>query len=139
MMALMLASRWLWLAVLCVGLFGSGWFAGYIHERKVFMEYKSKVEAVAHAAEVKAKETEARHEADKREIEQDYKDRLASVQRRYADSLRQSRANNLPKSTDSTRRLDEATAHSDAYLVEQCAETTLQLIELQNWVRRTLR
>jgi hypothetical protein len=139
MMALMMASRWLWLAVLCVGLFGSGWFAGYLHERNVFMQYKANVEAVAHAAEVKARETEARHEADKKEIEQDYKERLDSLQHRYADSLRQSRANNLPKSADATRRLNEATSHSDAYLVEQCAETTLQLIELQNWVRRTLR
>lgn len=136
---LALTSRWLWGAVLCAGLFGAGWFSGYLHERRVFMEFKAKVEAEGKAAEARARETEARHEADKAEIEQDYKDRLASVQRRYADSLRNSSTRNLPKSADTTRRLDEATAHSDAYLVEQCAETTLQLIELQNWVRRTLK
>lgn len=136
---LALTSRWLWGAVLCAGLFGAGWLSGYLHERRVFMEFKAKVEAEGKAAETRAREMEARHEADKAEIEQDYKERLAGVQRRYADSLRNSSTRNLPKSADTTRRLNEATAHSDAYLVEQCAETTLQLIELQNWVRRTLR
>lgn len=137
MIALLLASRWLWYALTAVALFGAGWYSGYDHERKIFMEFKAQVEAAGKAAEARARETEARHEAARSEIEQDYKDRLASVQRRYADSLRDAGRRDMSKPADATRRLDEAAKHSDPYLVEQCAETTLQLIELQKWIRRT--
>ena len=135
----LLYSRWVWYAVAVVALFGSGWLSGYEHEHKNFVQFKAQVDAVAQAAEIKTKETEARHEADKQEIEQDYKTRLASVQRRYADSLRQSGRGQVPRATDPTRRLNEATTNSDPYLVEQCAETTLQLVELQRWVKSTAR
>ena len=135
----LLYAKWLWYAVAVVALFGSGWLTGYEHEHKNFVQFKAQVEAVAQAAEIKTKETEARHEADKQEIEQDYKDRIASVQRRYADRLRQPSGGKVPRATNPTNRLNEATANSDPYLVEQCAETTLQLVELQRWVKSTER
>jgi hypothetical protein len=132
-------SRWLWLALAGAALFASGLWIGYDHERKVFMEFKAQVEAAGRAAEARAKETEQRHEETRQEIEQDYKERLASLQRRYANSVRNTGGGNVSKSTDPTRRLDEAAANSNPYFVEQCAETTLQLLELQRWVSRTLK
>jgi Na+/phosphate symporter len=101
------------------------------------MEFKAQVEAAGKAAEAKAKETEARHEETRKEIEQDYQERLDSLHRKYADSLRHASTSNVSKPTDTSRRVDEAATHSDPYLVEQCAETTLQLVELQKWIRRT--
>ena len=136
-MAFLLTSRWLWYAVAVVALFGSGWLMGYEHEHKNFVEFKAQVEAVAQAAETKAKETEARHDAAKQEIEQEYKDRLATVQRRYADSVRKSSGSQVPRAPITPRSVDEAASHSDPYFVEQCTETTLQLLELQKWIERT--
>ena len=135
----LLTSRLLWYLLALIGMYAAGWFSGYEHEHRKFVDYKSQVEAQAKAAEDRAKEIEARHEADKREIEEDYKTRLANLQRRYADSLRKSGGGQMPKPADAPRRLDEAARHSDPYFVEQCAETTLQLIELQNWIKRTQR
>jgi hypothetical protein len=137
MIPFLLASRWLWFALAAVALFVAGWYSGYDHERKVFMEFKSQVEAQGREAERIAKETEARHEEAKTEIEQEYKERLANLQRRYADSLRKSGGSQVSRTTDPARRVDEAAANSSPYFVEQCAETTLQLIELQQWVKRT--
>lgn len=133
------SSSWLWYALAAVAIFGGGWWVGYDGQHQKFMEYKAQVEAAGKAAEDRVKEIEARHEADKREIEEDYKTRLTNLQRRYADSLRKSGGGQMPKPADAPRRLDEAASHSDPYLVEQCAETTLQLIELQNWIKRTQR
>lgn len=136
-MPLFFMSRWLWYAVAIAAVFASGLWIGYDHERKNFLAFKAEVEAVAQAAETKAKETEARHEASKAEIEQDYKERLAAVQRRYADSLRKSSSSAVPRTPDSPRAVDEAAANSNPYFVEKCAETTLQLVELQKWIERT--
>lgn len=124
-------------AVILAGMFASGLWIGYSHEHRLFEEFKAQVTAAGEAAKVRAKEIEERHEKQTAAVEQDYKDRIAGIQRRYANSLRDSSRSKLPATADATARLDEAAAHSEPYLVEKCAETTAQLIELQNWIKRT--
>jgi len=130
-----LLSRYVWYAVIVAAATAGGWWVGYSHEHNLFEQFKAQVAAEGEAAQRAAKETEERHEAAKNEIAQEYKDRIASVQRRYADSLRNANSRAVPTPSDPIRRLNEAASHSDPYLVEQCAETTAQLIELQKWVK----
>jgi hypothetical protein len=133
----LLFNRMVWVAIAIAAAGAGGWWIGYSHEHELFVAFKAQVTAAGEAAQKAAKETEQRHEEAKNEIEQEYKDRIASVQRRYADSLRRSNSRAVPATSDPTRRLNAAAANSDPYLVEQCAETTTQLIELQNWIKRT--
>mgnify|MGYP006271202233 CR=1 FL=1 len=92
----------------------------------------AQAEAHAHVAQViqDQDKTTAR-------VSNEYEAKLADLRRRYAGLQRvhigTTSASNLPAAADSTGRADAASP--DAVPAGQCAETTLMLQQLQEWVR----
>lgn len=102
-----------------------------------FDAYKVEVAAAAKAQELKAKETEARQQKINEDTRNAYNTQLSNLRSYY--SLR------LGKSGGSLPQVSSASTGADVYspdnlpapavLAGQCAETTLNLLVLQNWVR----
>lgn len=120
--------------------FAFAYALGWQHEHEKLVAYKATVAQAAADQERRNAEIVKRHEADKEAIHEDYQTRLADLRDRY-NRLREQSSSDLPTTGDSTGRADDPAVDTRSLehsaLLERCAETTLQLEELQDWVRRT--
>lgn len=123
-------------AIALGGAFLVGAFAGWLFEHDRFVAYQAKVEQLGKVAEQQARQAEAEHVTRTREIEDDYTERLADLHRRYSSRVRYPGSCDVPRTTKTPKTVDEAAANSDPDFVEMCAETTLQLDQLQKWIRQ---
>lgn len=119
-------------AVLVALVFGFGYYKGYSNQRDKFVDFKNELEAKAKAQDMLNKATEQKNKLIAENVKNEYEARLAAL-RNYYVGLRHTDTNKMPRVSDST-----STTYAEAsnpVFVGQCAETTLQLISLQDWVR----
>ena len=121
--------------------FALGAFLGWQHEHDKLIKYEASVQALAQEQERHNAEIIAKHNATKKEIHDDYKKRLDDLHKYYNDRVRDEK-NSCPMSadTDPSNRANGSPSHSKFATTtdaEQCAAVTLQLLELQQWVRET--
>lgn len=119
-------------AVLMLLVFGAGYYKGFSHERDRFVAFKAELEAKAKAQDMLNKATEQKNKLIAENVKNEYEARLAAL-RNYYVGLRNADTNKLPRVPDSTS-ISYAEA-SNPIFIGQCAETTLQLISLQDWIR----
>ena len=118
-------------AVLVALVFGVGYYKGFSHERDRFVAFKTELEAKAKAQDMLNKAAEQKNKLIAENVKNEYEARLAAL-RNYYVGLRHTDTNKMPRVPDST-----ATTYAEAshpVFVGQCAETTLQLISLQDWI-----
>ena len=111
------------------------YFMGWNHEHKRLVAYQAEVAAVGKAQEVINQAKVKEHETISTAITNQYEARLSAVHSYYSERLLDTGAgrNSVP-----TVPKPASCAHAtptNAVSARQCAETTLQLTELQNWVR----
>ena len=121
--------------------FALGAFLGWQHEHDKLIKYEASVQALAQEQERHNAEIIAKHNATKKEIHDDYKKRLDDLHKYYNDRVRDEK-NSCPMSadTDPSNRANGSPSNrkfATATELEMCAETTLQLIELQKWIRQS--
>jgi hypothetical protein len=110
------------------------YFMGYSHEHKKFVAFQAEIAALGKAQETINAAKVKEHETISTSIANQYEARLSAVHSYYADRVQpNSSSGNLPTVSKPTSCPNAATA--DTISARQCAETTLQLTELQNWVR----
>ena len=112
-------------------LFGTGYYRGYASEKKRFDAFKSELEASAKAQEKINQQIEQKNKLIADNSKREYEAKIVAL-RHYYDRLRHSDTNNLPSATNTAHRVDEKT--TDPVFIGQCAETTLQLVSLQDWI-----
>ena len=126
-------------ALVAVGAFAIGAGLGWLYEHDKYLKYEASVEALAQAQERHNAEIIAKHNETTKAIHDDYKKRLSDLHSYYNDRVREqdtcrvSAAANAPIGTDGSSPNNQPFTTT----VEKCAETTLQLKELQDWIRRT--
>jgi len=116
---------------LCAVMYCMGWN----HEHKKFVEFRAQVEAVGKAQEAKNAEIVKQHEQITQGIKDEYEAKLAAVNNYYSASVQSnSNSGRLPASPSTT----SGAIASPEYrlLAQRCAETTLELEELQKWVKQ---
>ena len=116
---------------LCVILFGSGWYMGY----SKYLDYKKAVEIAAKTQEAKVESIQKQHELVTKGISDEFDAKLAAV-RNYYKSTSVWNTNGGSKTSGlstAPNAVDVATAYD--LLARQCAETTVQTIALQDWIR----
>ena len=111
------------------------YFMGWNHEHKKLLAYQAEVAAVGKAQEVINQAKAKEHETISTSIANQYEARLSAVHSYYGERLLDANASSssvptIPKPTSCSNA-----APTDTVSARQCAETTLQLTELQNWVR----
>ena len=111
------------------------YFMGWNHEHKRLVAYQAEVAAVGKAQEVINQAKAKEHEVISTAITNQYEARLSAVHSYYGDRLLDTGAG---RSSVPAVPKPASCAHAtpaNAVSARQCAETTLQLTELQNWVR----
>ena len=112
----------LWMKIVAaLALCAAMYFMGWNHEHKKFVEFRAQVEAVGKAQEAKNAEIVKQHEQITQGIKDEYEAKLAAV-------------NNYYSATDRTLATPEY-----RLLARQCAATTLELEELQKWVKANVK
>jgi hypothetical protein len=118
---------YIYLAVL-VGGFGAGFYVEHLR----FSEYAMEVEMAGKAADAHNKAVEQQHALVTKEITNDYETKLAAVHNFYASGMHNPSSRSVSGISAAPRGTDAETAYP--ILVGQCAQTTLQLTELQQWI-----
>jgi hypothetical protein len=110
------------------------YFMGYSHEHKKFVAFQAEIAALGKAQETINAAKVKEHETISESIKSEYDARLAAVHNYYSDRVQlNAGSSNLPTVSKPTVCPNVSTA--DTGLIRRCAQTTLQLTELQNWVR----
>lgn len=117
------------IAVVAAIVFGSGWWMGYSR----YLDYKKEVEIAAKTQEAKVQSIEKQHTLVTKGIEKEYDAKLALLRQYYANGVRQPNTSKLPDFSPTSALIDASTAYAE--LTRQCAETTQQLVSLQDWLK----
>ena len=118
---------------LVIALFGFGYYQGYSAEKKRFDAFKAELEASALAQEKINQQIEQKNKLIATNIKSEYETKIIALRNYYANGLRHTDSSKLPSLSDSTYRVDEKT--TDPIFIGQCAETTQQLVSLQDWIK----
>jgi len=121
------------IAGICAIAFGSGWWMGYSR----YIEYKKQVEIAAKAQEAHVESIKKQQELTTNLIQKEYDAKLALLRQYYANGMHQSNPSSVsPNSGIAPKPIDVSSAYS--ILVGQCAETTQQLVSLQEWLNEQM-
>ena len=120
-------------AVIAIGL---AYWAGYDRMRDKHLLFVAEVKAAGEAQEAANKSAVEIAEVISEGVRSEYEARIDAVRRQYAGRVQQCSTgrSNLPFISKTTSRADELAA--DSRLAGLCAETTQQLISLQQWVAK---
>lgn len=117
--------------VAAVVIFGSGWWVGY----SKYLDYKKEVEIAAKVQEAKVESITKQQELVTKGIEKEYEARLNLLRNYYANGVRQSNSSAVSNIPNATNGLDAFSANK---LLTQCAESTQQLVSLQQWINEQI-
>lgn len=116
--------------VAAVVIFGSGWWVGY----SKYLDYKQEVEIVAKAQEAHVESIKKQQELVTKGIANEYDAKLAAIRNYYkstsvwnSNSSQMSGLSTAPSATDVIASYNQ--------LASACAETTQQVISLQDWIK----
>jgi hypothetical protein len=110
------------------------YFLGWNNEHKKFVAFQAEIAALGKAQETINAAKVKEHETISTSISNQYEARLSAVHSYYADRVQPNpRSGDLPTIPKPTSCPNASIP--DTVSARQCAETTLMLTELQNWVR----
>ena len=120
------------LAVAVSVVFGSGYWAGY----SKYVAYKKEVEIAVKAQEAKVESIQKQHELVTKGISDEYDAKLSLIRNYYANGVRSPSTSSLPNISNTSSIANAVTAYNE--LAGNCAQTTLQLVELQKWINEQM-
>lgn len=123
--------------IAAVSIFAAGYWEGYSGEKEKFDAYKAEVKAIAAAQEEKAKQIEAKNQRLFKETQDAYNTKLASLRAYYGLRVTNgsSALSKVPGTTPGVNDYSPDNLPPTTVLASQCAETTLNLLVLQDWLR----
>jgi predicted transcriptional regulator len=117
---------------------GIAYWQGYSTMKDKHLLFVSEVESIAKAQEAANQHAIEVAEIISETVKNEYEIKIAGLRNRYANTSRVcdqgGRPNKLSKTSPTTSRADELAA--DSRLAGLCAETTQQLISLQQWISK---
>ena len=108
--------------------FGGGWWLGY----SKYLNYKTEIEIAAKTQEAKVESIQKQHELVTKGIQDEYDAKLALLRQYYANGERQPNSGSVSNLSTTSSLANANTAYAE--LIGQCAETTQQLVSLQDWI-----
>jgi hypothetical protein len=122
------------LGIACISLI-IGLFTGYEFEASKYQAYKESVIIAQKVAENETKQREIEAQQTTKEISDAYQNDISIIRRFYSGRLQHNSGGiHLPEISVTASRVNENTSNEG--FVGQCAETTLMLVDLQDWVKR---
>lgn len=125
----------LWMKLVAIlALCAAMYFMGYSHEHKKFVKYQAEIAALGKAQETINAAKVKEHENLSESIKSEYDARLSAVHNYYVDRMQPNTSSrNLP--SVSKPSVCPNVCAPDTGFIRRCAQTTLQLTELQRWVQ----
>ena len=122
-------STWVMVGLTAIALAGIG-YGRYQHNALV--EYKAEVKAIALAQEAKNESIVKQQALVNKGISDEYNAKLALLRQYYANGMHNTSSGAMPSNGTAPVSFDAITAYN--LLAGQCAETTQQLVSLQQWI-----
>ena len=119
-------------SVFLLGAFAAGWAL----RNRDFNDYKREVATAAKTQEAKVESIQKQHELVTKGISNEYDAKLALLRQYYANGVRQPNTSSVSNLSNTTKLFDANTAYAE--LIGNCAQTTLQLTELQKWINEQM-
>jgi len=117
--------------VAAVVIFGSGWWVGY----SKYLDYKKEVEIAAKAQEAKVESITKQQELVTKGIANEYDAKLAALRNYYkSTSVWNSNGSKVSGLSLAPNAADVIASYNQ--LASSCAETTQQLVSLQEWINQ---
>ena len=132
------AIRWIAGVLLVLAVIFGIYYKGRLDERKLFDAYKAEVKAAAMAQEEKTRQIEAKNQRLFKETQDAYNTKLNALRTYYSMRITGKGSSGLPQipgTPEGTAGYSADNLPPVATLAAQCAETTLTLYTLQNWVK----
>lgn len=123
-----------WIIGAVVGAFIAGAFVGWGYEHEKLVKYQAHVEELAAAQKRVTDEINESNKRKTKEVASDYEKRIAAIRSTYG-RVYNNGSGLMPGQTCAAQALDGRPSYP--VLAEQCAETTQQLISLQQFIRET--
>lgn len=123
------------IGLLSLALFSAGWYVNGNRWELKYNTYRSEVEAAASEQEVKTKEIVKEQQRINESTKETYEAKLSAIKSYYGRVRQQAPSAsscNLPSIPHATKRTDEPPRD----LLLDCANTTQQLMSLQDWIRK---
>ena len=122
------------LAIGAVVIFLAGLGAGWKYEHNRFVDFKVQVEAQAKIQEAKVESITKQQALVTKGIKDEYDAKLAAVRNYYKSTSvwNNTSGNKVPGLSPAPSSADVIAAYN--VLAGQCAETTLQIVQLQKWL-----
>lgn len=114
------------------GLFGAGYYKGYSGEKERFDAFKADLEAQVKAQQAINEATKKQQDIIGKSIRSEYEAKLSAIKSYYGGMRQQSSSNSLSAIPNSTIGFDGKATNLE--LAGQCAQTTLMLVQLQDWI-----
>ena len=135
------AIRWIGGILLVLSVVFGIYYKGRLDERKLFNAYKAEVKAAAMAQEEKTRQIQAKNERLFKETQNAYNTKLAALRNYYSMRIAGQGGSGLSKvpvasvGADGTTTYELPALPPVETLAAQCAESTLTLVSLQEWVK----
>jgi hypothetical protein len=123
-------ARIIGVIVLIGALFGFGYYKGYSGEKQRFDTFKADLQAQVKAQESINEATKKQQDIIGKSIRSDYENKLSALKSYYGGVRQQSSSNSLSTLSSSSSSINEETTNLEL----ACANTTQQLVSLQEWV-----
>lgn len=119
---------------LVVGVCFICFYSGYHIGNGRYLAFKSEVEATGKMQEQKVTDLKKEHELVTKGIQDEYEAKISAVRNYYKSTSMWNNASGspMPGISNAPKLSDVITAYNE--LVGQCAQTTLQVVELQKWI-----
>ena len=124
-------TSWIMIGLSVFALAGFGYGK---YESNKYDTYKANVEAAVKAQEAINKSITKQHDLVNGAIKNEYEAKISAVRSYYANSLQQRGAGKTSTFSPAAQGTDAAPAY--AILIGQCAETTVQVNSLQDWIKQ---
>jgi hypothetical protein len=122
-------ARIIGVIVLIGALFGFGYYKGYSGEKQRFDTFKADIEAQVKAQEAINEATKKQQDIIGKSIRSDYENKLSAL-KSYYGGLRQQSSTSLSTLPSSSLSINAETPNLEL----ACANTTQQLVSLQEWI-----
>lgn len=124
--------------LIVIAAFSGGYYKGYSAEHEKFIAFQEQAKAIAKTQEAKNESIVKQNELVTDGIKNEYEAKLVALRSYYAKRVQQPSASsgNVSGVSGSSAAANGYT--SDPEFVGRCAETTAQLISLQDWVKKQM-
>ena len=122
-------ARIIGVIVLIGALFGFGYYKGYSGEKQRFDTFKADIEAQVKAQEAINEATKKQQDIIGKSIRSDYENKLSAL-KHYYNGVRQQSSTSLSTLPNSSLSINAETPNLEL----ACANTTQQLVSLQEWI-----